>query len=130
MNKTLLLAAFAVLLAACGEPRVEVVVPLAVISVSPHDGATGIDRSAAPTVCFNREVDAQTAASSLSLEVEGGAGADGQAVKPAGVSYCLSLEHHELKADTLYVIRLAKGLLAADGTPLAAELTFRYRTAP
>ena len=131
MTKTLLPMLCLLALAACGDPKVEVVVPLAIVNVSPHDGATGIAPAAVPTVCFNREMDLTAAKGSLELRVDGEtSNVPGLGIKAAGVLECLSLDHEDLLADTAYVIVAKKGLAAADGTLLAVEVSSRFRTAP
>ncbi|HEY3452224.1 MAG TPA: Ig-like domain-containing protein [Myxococcales bacterium] len=131
MTKPLLTTLCLLALSACGQPKVEVVVPLGLVNVSPHDGAIGIARDAVPTVCFNREMDVTAAKGALALRVEGETGnVPGLGIKAAGVGECLSLDHEDLQADTAYVIVAAEGLASADGSTLAVELTSRFRTAP
>jgi hypothetical protein len=131
MIKPLLTTLCLLALAACGDPKVEVVVPLAIVNVSPHDGATGIARNAVPTVCFNREMDVTGAKGSLAMRVDGETGnVPGLGIKAAGVAECLSLDHDDLLPDTAYVIDAAKGLPATDGTLLAVTVASRFRTAP
>lgn len=131
MTKPLLTTLCLLALSACGQPTVEVVVPLGIVNVSPHDGAVGIAKDAVPTLCFNREMDVTAAKGSLSLRVEGEASnVPGLGIKAANVPECLSLDHEDLLADTAYVIVASKGLAAADGFELAVEVTSRFRTAP
>ena len=129
MTKPLLTTLCLVALSACGQPKVEVVVPLGIVNVSPHDGAVGIARDAVPTVCFNREMDVTAAKGALALRGEGEASnVAGLGLKATGLAECLSLDHEELLPDTTYVIVAADGLASADGTTLAVEVTSRFRT--
>jgi len=131
MTKPLITTLCLLALSACGAPTVEVVVPLAIVNVSPHDGATAIATDAVPTLCFNREMDVDGAKGALSLRVEGEASnVPGLSIKAAGLAECLSLDHDELQPETNYVIVAAKGLPAADGTQLVLDATSRFRTGP
>jgi hypothetical protein len=123
------IAGLALLLVACGEPQLEVAVPLAIVNVSPHDGATGIDPQAKPIVCFNRDVSAAGATGFLQLEDEDSGEAISQGLATAGNARCLMIDHAGLKADTGYVLRASVGLPSSDGAELAAEVTSRFRTA-
>lgn len=131
MTKTLTTSLCLLALAACGDPKAEVVVPLAIVNVSPHDGATNIAPDAVPTVCFNREMDAATAIGALGLRAEDApANVEGMILRAAGSAQCLSIDHDSLAADTAYVVTAAKELKSADGTPLGLEIVSRFRTAP
>jgi hypothetical protein len=66
------LLGIALALAACGQPKVEVSLPLAILNVAPSDGATGVAPSAVPTVCFSRAMNAGTASGLLVLQTESG----------------------------------------------------------
>ncbi|MGC4114354.1 MAG: Ig-like domain-containing protein [Myxococcales bacterium] len=130
MNKLLLTTLCLVGLSACGQPRVEVVVPLGIVNVSPHDGAIGIATDAVPTVCFNREMDVTAATGALTLRVEGeSSDVPGLGIKATAVAECLALDHEALLANTSYVIVVSKGLAAADDTRFAADVTSHFRTA-
>lgn len=115
-------------LVACGDPKVEIQVPLAVVNVAPHDGATSIELNAVPTVCFSQDMDTSLAAASLVLEEDGGGAVTGQTLSAAGSARCLSIAHDPLKADTAYLIRVKQGLKSAEGTELAADVASRFRT--
>jgi hypothetical protein len=125
MRKLLMTVGF-VVLSSCG-PKVEVIVPLAIVSASPHDGATGIDRAAVPTLCFNRDMSAATP--DLILESESGAAVSGQTVQATGNPRCLSISHDLLEPNTLYQVHAKLGLKAADGVELAADVVSHFRTA-
>jgi hypothetical protein len=129
MLKNALVALGALLtVSACGEPTLEVNVPLAVVNLSPHDGAVGIDPLAKPVVCFNRDMDPALVAGFVALEDEAGA-VVGEAASASTNPRCLVVEHSGLEADSGYRVRLSQGLRAADGSELAVEIVSRFRTA-
>lgn len=128
MLKPVVVAIGFAVLAGCGDPKVEIVVPLAIVSVSPHDGATGIDRDAVPTVCFNRDMDAAKASGNLLLEDDKGGVVTSQPVT-TGSARCLSVTHDPLQADTTYILHAKQGLGAADATLLSADARSQFRTA-
>ncbi len=113
----------------CGQPQLQVTVPLAVVNFAPHDGAVGIDPATVPAVCFNRPMDAAAASGALSLEGESGGAVPGLSIVAGGDNHCLLLQHEALAGDTGYVIRLRSGLASADGAALATDLASRFRTA-
>jgi len=114
----------------CGDPQLEVNVPLAVVNFSPHDGAAGIAVDARPTVCFNREMNPADAAGMLVLEKDTGEAVAGQSVAATASLRCLALEHAPLEANGAYLVRAKEGLSASDGAQLAVEIVSRFRTAP
>jgi hypothetical protein len=129
MCKRLLPALGLFALLGCGQPSVDVKVPLAIVAVSPHDGATGIDLTAVPTVCFSQDMDASKAEGSLVLETEAGVPAGGQSVKAAGSVRCLSIAHDALTADTSYVVHARLGLKSSDDTEFQADVLSHFHTA-
>jgi hypothetical protein len=122
------LALCALALFGCGQPRVAERVPLSLAHVAPSDGATGVDPSARPTVCFSHPMDASRAAGWLVLELEGGDEAAGQSVAASGDAHCLTLNHEPLQASATYLVRALQGLRSADGELLATEVRSRFRT--
>jgi hypothetical protein len=130
MSKLLLPALGLFALLGCGQPTVDVVVPLAIVAVSPHDGSTGIDLAAVPTVCFSQDMDAAKAEGSLLLETESGVAVSGQSVKAAGSVRCLSIAHDALTADTNYVVHAKLGLKAGDDSEFKADVLSHFHTAP
>lgn len=120
----------ALALSGCGQPRVEEVLPLAVVEIAPSDGATGVDPAGLPTVCFNRAMDASRAAGSLLLELEGAGAAPGQGLAAAGDAHCLILRHDRLQPSSAYVVRALQGLTSAGGEALASEVRSRFMTSP
>jgi hypothetical protein len=131
MRLRLVLALGALGFVGCGDPQFVIEVPLAVIAISPQDGAVGIRPDEAPTICFNREMDASIAGSSLVLEQQTAeAEPIAQSVIASSDPHCLLISHETLRADTPFLIRVEQGLAAADGTSFAAEFTSRFRTLP
>lgn len=129
MHKPLMTALGLLALAGCGDPKVEVVFPLGIVNVSPHDGATGIETSVQPTVCFNRDVDPASLGDALALEEEGAGALPGQSPKATSSARCVAIDAGALEADTAYVIRIKATLEAQDGTALGTEITSGFRTA-
>ncbi|MGI5864211.1 MAG: Ig-like domain-containing protein [Myxococcales bacterium] len=127
-NKALIAVGFALALSACGEPSLEVNVPLAIVNVSPHDGATEVDLQAEPVVCFNRDMDPALAEGFLVLQTEASGAEVGQGISQSGSPRCLVIEHVGLESDGAYVVRAKEGLAAADGSELAVEIVSRFRT--
>jgi hypothetical protein len=123
----LALATLAIL--GCGQPKVEMIVPLAIINFAPADGATEVDLATKPVVCFNRSMTSSVAAGSLVLELESGETAGGQALASGADPHCLAIEHDRLQASSGYVIRALEGLRSSEGQGLAAEVSSRFRTA-
>lgn len=128
MLKTAPLALCALALFGCGQPRVAERVPLSVAHVAPSDGATGVEPSTRPTVCFSRPMDPSLASGWLVLELEGGDAAAGQSVAASGDAHCLTLNHEPLQASATYLVRALQGLRSADGESLAAEVRSRFQT--
>lgn len=127
-NKALVALGVALAVSACGEPSLEVNVPLAIVNVSPHDGATEVDPQVKPLLCFNRDMDAALASGFLALETEADGTEVGQGISQSGSPRCLVVEHAGLESNAAYLVRAKEGLTAADGSALAVEIVSRLRT--
>jgi hypothetical protein len=104
--------------------------PPTVTTRTPIDGATGVGRNSAVSSTFSRAMDATTiTGSSFTLTPNGGS--------PVGATVAYNATTHTatltpaapLSADTSYTANLGASVKAADGTPLAAPISWTFSTA-
>ncbi len=81
-----------------------------------------------PVVCFNLPVETEKAKEKIVLEKYGQGEVEDQSLQPTESANCLVVKHGELELDQQYVIRIKQGLVAADGTSLATEISTTFRT--
>ena len=116
-------------LAACGSPNFQTHAPLAVVALSPADGATDVPRTATESACFSAPVQRGDAEpSKVSVTDLRGAPVPGLTVALEGDGRCVRLTHDPLLPSTDYLLRVVGGLRASDGSaalPAAAEGHFR-----
>jgi hypothetical protein len=117
------------LLGGCAQPLFEIKLPLAIVHVAPHDGASGVDIRWNPVVCFNLPVEIEKAKEKVVLEKYGQGEVEDQSLQPTESANCLIIMHREMELDRQYVIRIKQGLVASDGSSLAIEISTTFRTA-
>ena len=117
-------------LAACGGPTFQTHSALAVVALSPADGAADVPRDAAQAACFSAPVQGgDVEPAKLSVTDAHGALVPGLAVTLEGDGRCVRLTHDLLAPSTDYVLRIAAGLRASDGSAaLGAPAQGHFRT--
>lgn len=96
-------------------------------SVSPQDGATGVDEGTLITLTFDEEIDPKQLEGALKLTVDGEAAPLAGTYGCSGVS-CTFAPAVQLRLDTTYRIEVSATITDLAGNPLAEAYTGRFIT--
>ncbi len=122
------------LFASCGPPELHVHNPLAALNWSPHDGASGIELEAEPSVCLSRKLDEGTLDFASLRSGDAEPGKIPQAKVPVTVELsdvdeaCIVFREPDLQPGATYHMVLEPGLASRDGQVLEVSLYSRFRT--
>jgi hypothetical protein len=104
--------------------------PPQVTSTTPADGATGVGAASDVRATFDRALTASTVNSStFTLSGPGGASVAGTVSYDSATSTARLVPSSALSASTQYTATLTTGIKGADGTPMAAPVTWSFTTA-
>ena len=121
--------------AACGSPTLDAKSALAVVDLSPTDGAVDVPLASSQSACFSAAVLADDASDALFWVADAsGDHAPGLQVSPSPTdAHCVTLSHEALAAGSGYVLHVEPGVRAADGSgslPVAVDSHFTTVASP
>ena len=120
--------------AACGTPTIQTSAALAVVNLSPTDGAVDVPPAAVQSICFSAAIDPGDAdPTHFWVADDSGAKADGLEVALADDPLCVKVGHRPLAGQAVHVLHVEAGVRAADGSgtlPVAVEGRFTTAASP
>lgn len=121
--------------AACGNPTLDAQAALAVVNLSPTDGAVDVPVGASQSACFSANVsEADATSSHFWVADASGNPAPGLSVALSPTDgHCVTLSHEALAAGSGYVLHVEAGVRAADGSgslPVAVDSHFTTAASP